>query len=274
MPLTAAQLAILRRYQTQEANLRAQVLGSVGALWAGLQSWRDADVEAFAQSAARVVTGGQAATASITAAYLANLEQAAGRPPRPFAVPTQSINDEALRGIAAVDVYRRAGPTVWTALSAGKELPEAVRLGAMRVADMAATDLQLAKTHTARRFVKERGYVGYRRVLRGSESCALCIVASTQRYHVDELMPIHPGCDCGVAPIIGDRDPGQVIDPDRLEGVHDRIAERFGAADAGARLIRRDSVTQYRDVLVTHEHGEIGPILAVRGQKFTGPEDI
>ena len=63
------------------------------------------------------------------------------------------------------------------------------------------------------------------------------------------------------------------IDVDRLEGVHDRIEERFGKSERGAREIP-GSVARYSDVLVTHEHGELGRILSVRGHKFTGPNDI
>jgi hypothetical protein len=70
-------------------------------------------------------------------------------------------------------------------------------------------------------------------------------------------------------PIFGRTDPGHVIEPERLESVHERIEERFGVSDAGA----RDPI-DYRDALIVHEHGEIGPVLAVRGQKFTGPNDI
>jgi hypothetical protein len=27
-------------------------------------------------------------------------------------------------------------------------------------------------------------------------------------------------------------------------------------------------------VLITHQHGELGPVLAVKGQPFTGPQDL
>jgi hypothetical protein len=30
----------------------------------------------------------------------------------------------------------------------------------------------------------------------------------------------------------------------------------------------------YRDLIVTHHHGELGPVLAVRGQHFDGPGSI
>ena len=132
---------------------------------------------------------------------------------------------------------------------------------------MAATDLQLAKTHTTRAVLSGKdNVVGYRRVLTGRESCALCAVAATQRYRKDRLLPIHDGCDCGVAPIYGDRDPGQVIDPDQLEGIKASLAERFGD-DSG-------EVADYRKAIVVHEHGELGPVIAVRGQHFTGPDDL
>ncbi len=41
-------------------------------------------------------------------------------------------------------------------------------------------------------------------------------MASTQRYNSDNLMPLHTFCDCGVAPITGDVDPGRVVNEQLL----------------------------------------------------------
>lgn len=280
MALTSRQRRILDTYRRQERALRLRTVGTVAALWGSLTSWREPDIDRFAAGASAAVTGGQQATAALTAAYLGAMESAVTRSPvRAPALAPSEIRDDALRGVPALEVYRRSGPTVWSALAAGRQVSAAVELGRMRVLSMAESDLQLAKTHASRHFMRTRGIQGYRRVIRGPETCALCIVASTQRYHSDELMPIHPGCDCHVAPIVGTQDPGWVIDPDALEGVHLRIAERFGKFTEGARQIPGSDAefgefVKYRDVLVTHSHGELGPILAVRGHQFTGPSDL
>jgi hypothetical protein len=80
-------------------------------------------------------------------------------------------------------------------------------------------------------------------------------------------MPIHPGCDCGEMPIYGNQDPGQVIDDIRLNATHEAVAARFGVSDRSAREI------DYRSIAI-REHGELGPLLTVADQHFTGPGSI
>lgn len=237
---------------------------------------READVARWARLAIPAVSGAQAQIAAMTDQYLAAVQTAAsGTTVRPVGVPATAVTTEALRGVPAVDVYRRPGVTVWTALAEGMPYSQAVNLGLLRALNIAVTDLQLAKTHTSQQVLEQAGdrVVGYRRVLDGN-SCALCAVASTQRYHRGDLMPIHPGCGCDVAPIVGDTDPGQVINADRLAQVHDAIAETFGVSSESARQIGTPNGLQYRDVIVQHQHGELGPVIAVRGQRFTGPADL
>jgi hypothetical protein len=65
-------------------------------------------------------------------------------------------------------------------------------------------------------------------------------------------------------PIYGDQDPGQVIDELRLEATHEAVEERFGVSDRAGRAI------DYRQIAI-REHGEIGPMLTVADQDFTGP---
>ncbi|MGV9364517.1 hypothetical protein [Amycolatopsis sp. NPDC003731] len=184
----------------------------------------------------------------------------------PLGLRPAEVTGTALRGVDPREVYRRPGVQVWTSLSEGRTFDEAVKDGLRRAVSVAMTDLQLAKTHTARKvFENDDRVVGHRRTLTGSEDCAICRVAATQRYHREDLQPIHPGCDCGVAPIYGDSDPGQVIDRKGLEDVHDAVAERFGESAADARAI------DYRKLILVENHGEIGPVLTVKGQHFDGP---
>lgn len=275
MAVDPAVLRIVTSYGDRAALIRQQVLGFIQRAWGSLDAWRDADIERFVSAVAPVVTGGQFQIAALTDGYLAAVEAAmTGLPVRPVGVASSLVTDEAVRGVAAADVYRRTGPTVWTALSNGDPLPVAAGKGLRRALSMGSTDLQLAKTHTSRHVFSGKDRVrGYRRTLNGSHSCGLCIVASTQRYRKESLMPIHGNCSCGVIPIIGTTDPGQVIDPGRLADVHQVINERFGAFDEGARG-GKDGIPDYRKVLISHDHGEIGPVLSVRGQKFTGPDDL
>lgn len=268
---TAALDARIMAAQRQMLAVRVKLLTYIAALWAAQGQYRDAQQAGFARAAVVAVTAAQVTMSRLTAVYLADMvSRETGRVVAPATIPASSITTTELRGVdSATEVYGRPFVTVWTALSEGKPLEQAVEMGAKRATDLAATDVQLAKTHTAQRsMAREPAVVGYRRVLTNAKACGLCVVASTQRYHKADLLPIHPGCDCGIAQIIGTKDPGHVIDEQRLAQAHAAIAERFGTDAPDARDI------DYRQVLVTHHHGEIGPVLAVRGQRFTGPPGI
>lgn len=326
-------LRVVLGAQEQIAAVRARVLDYVTRTWTGLGSWHEADIDRFVQAVVPVVEGGQIQVAALTDAYLAQLESTVlGTVARPVGMSPAQVTTQALRGVTAAEVYRRPGMTVWTALAEGKPLDEAVDGGLARLLDIAATDLQLAKRQTAQRVLERNDRVtGYRRVLEGRRSCVLCVTASTQRYKRDQLLPIHGRCDCGVAPLYGDEDPGQVInsellaelkhsgrsadlslsqavtrsrksvetaekridevraeladEPDqrRRARLEDRLNEWQDRKRAAERRVefRRQQLADYRGenggrpkTLIEHDHGELGPILGIRGQDFTGPSDI
>jgi hypothetical protein len=256
------------------AQVRRRVVQFVERYWRSMPAYRDADLDRFVKAVLPVVAGGQVQMAQLTASYLASIEQLiTGQKVRPVPVRPRDVSTETLRGVPPTTVYRRPGVTVWMALQKGTAFPAAVSSGLNRALDIVTTDLQLARTHTARQSMEgSANVVGYRRVLTGGEDCALCAVASTQRYHVEDLLPIHPGCDCDVAPIIGDRDPGRIINQGLLDDTHEEIAARFGESSAGAGEIPNTSAL-YRDVMI-RTHGEMGPLLTIRGHDFTGPDDI
>jgi hypothetical protein len=289
--------AVVALYQAQTLALRTQLETWLRGLWQSLGQYRAPQMASFAKQAVPMVLGAQQHMAALTSAYLAEQERLAiGGTSTPAAAGTAKVTGSAARnGASMQDVYERPFHLVWRQLN---ELPrvqgsieQAITAGANRAVDLAQTDLQLTKTRTALQVLgPDDRVVGYRRVLEGAHSCGLCIVAATQRYHRQTLMPIHPGCDCSVEPIWSHTDTGQTINPVVRDGgklvpvgdladVHDRIEQRFGASSSSARAIpgARDNlgrIVQYRDVLITHEHGELGPVLGVRGQPFTGPDDL
>jgi hypothetical protein len=253
---------IVAGYTTLVATLRARIVAYVNHAWGSLDTYRDADIDRFVNLAVPVVAAGQRQVASLTDAYLASLETTiTGRRVRPVGVPASAVTN--LRGVPTDEVYRRAGVTTWLALSEGADLATAAARGLDRAQSLAATDVQMAKTAASKFVLDTKTTVtGYRRTLSGGDSCGLCLIASQQRYRRDDLMPIHPGCNCGVEPIYGTRDPGPTVDDDQLAAAGDAIAERLG------------STTADRAALIVHEHGEIGPVLAIRGHAFTGPNDL
>lgn len=277
---------VILTHQQSVAQVKARVTDFAETYWKNLGSWRDEDMQRFVSAVVPVVESGQMAVYRLTDVYLTTVlmglqqEGAVAVPPATRPAMEAAIN---LRGISGREVYLRPGSTVHAALADGKSLEEAVNLGLYRLQDLIAMDMQLAQTHAARDTLSRSDRnVGYRRVLTGSENCALCALASTQRYHRSDLMPIHPGCDCTVAPIIGDRDPGQVINEGLLREIDAQLRAQ-GVTDthggAGAWVKSKATGDRYntkRDVtnVMIRTHGEYGPTLTWRDQAFTGPSDI
>lgn len=295
---------LITSHSAQNQSLLASLLSGVGSAWqAFLASPRGAgDVEAYLGKVVPLAQGSQHVAASMTDSYLSRaVGEMTGTPARPGAsgFDTRAATTEATRGLAPEVVYRRPITQFYVERAKGKPDAQAGADALRRASDIAATDAQLARTHTAQHLLARDGrVVGYRRVLSTKPNhCGLCIVASTQRYHRSDLMPIHPGCGCTVAPIIGSQDPGRTINAAQLAGVplpqamnaqgipvysgddtvdlgnvlrpvHQAVAERFGAAYADARGI------DYRKVLISHTHGEMGPLLSVVGDRFTGAQKL
>ncbi|GGM75578.1 hypothetical protein GCM10012275_52840 [Longimycelium tulufanense] len=266
--MTPAQFARLRRL------LSLRLLETLAKLFLGLGSWRDADADRFVRQAVPLVFGAQRSLAALAATFVAaQASDALGRPIAPPGIPDEKAID--LRhSVDAAEVYRRPFVEARRGLAGGKTLDEAVQLGAVRLREIAEADLQQTYAH-ASQVAMERLPAGFRprywrRVLQGEENCALCVVASTQRYHVKDLNPIHPACDCQVRPILTREDPGQVIEPELLEQVHSAVEALTGKADRGARA------PDYRQLLVqmTPEHGELGRMLVRPRDRFTGPDDL
>jgi hypothetical protein len=247
-PLDARYAAVVKR-------VRQRVVDYLLTEFTRSGDYRDRDLRRFVALAVPVVLAGQRQVSALTDAYLAQvLTTTLGRPVRP-----SGASNDYPRPTAPGEVYARPYVEVRTKLSEGLRFPEAVSAGIARLKDIAATDMQLAKTHTARESFTRNGIQRYQRVLTGSTSCALCYVASTQTYSRGDLLPIHPGCDCSVAPVAGDFDADA-----ELRATHEAIEARFGSSDPGGRAI------DYRKQLIVQEHGDMGPVLAVRGQHFSG----
>lgn len=246
------------------ANLRAAIVQQLFAVWFSMDDYRDGNIDSYLDVALPLIQASEETAAIATGTYLDIQMQLLGLDSPGSDVDLSLVTGEAIRnGVSPEEVYSRPFKEVWTALSNGKDIQEAVSLGANRLRQLVETDIQLTHTHTARRVLSNRNdVVGFRRVPTGTFTCALCLVASTQRYNKFDLMPIHPGCDCRVAPIIGSERPSQVLDPEFLEEIHKAVERQFGLSARDARTI------DYRKIPIVQNHGEYGPYLAVRGQHF------
>jgi hypothetical protein len=233
-----------------------------GALFASLGSWRDGDIAGYVDQVKPVLSGAKAQVTKSTVAYYGAVSKISGQK---FVAPVVSATEmttAALRNGATTEmVYARPFVEMRTALAKGSTVKGAIEAGARRANQLAQTEVALAKRAVGAKTRKANtNIVGYARTLTGAENCAMCYVASTQRYHSGDLLPIHPGCDCGEMPLYGNQDPGQVIDQARLDGTHESVQARFGESDLGARA------PDYRDIMIT-KHGEMGPVLSIKGHK-------
>lgn len=265
----ATRAELLDAYNTLSSRLVRGTGDRLADIFRNLGSWRDDDYREFLRLIEGTMTGAKLQAARLQIAFYREMAGLAGESFVAPALTARDVSVATLRnGVEAPVVYRRPFVDVYTALSQGKDVKDAIEAGALRISSLVSTDIQLARRNAgfAARSRNNR-IVGYARTLTGSENCALCYVASTQRYTRGDLLPIHPGCDCGEMPIYGNQDPGQVIDEMRLSATHEAVEQRFGISDAGARAI------DYRQIAI-REHGELGPLLTVADQNFTGPGQI
>lgn len=300
----AATVELVRAYQEQLTRREDNAAAILAALWRSLGSWEGADVERALAQIIPYVYAAQNSSAALTSAYLTRM----GVPPAPPAPELRYVVDE-LRGVPATEVYKRPFKELWRGLSEGNDFTTAFERSLNRLTTQAQTDMQMSMRQvTVDRLdaPAARGVVlGYRRVTRGG-CCSLCAVASTQRYHKSDLMPIHGNCRCKVAPIFEgeDGDPGNVVNGDRLKelresGAYQEIKLRREATKArqrgneAAALKLEERLKAHRekfgstrnpqgvddsrfrgDEAYVRQHGEHGPTLTNADHNFTGPSDI
>lgn len=272
--------ALSASYSVALARIRAQILAAVLHQFRFSGSWREHDAAEFMSIVPPLVRGGQQAVSAITAGYVDRVtSEATGVTGPPVGISPSEVTGSAVRGgVDPAVVYRRPYATAWTDLAAGAPLPQALTKAERRIVDLVDTDLQLAKTNTVKK-VGERNekILGWRRIPQGTYSCALCLITATMIYHRRALLPIHPNCNCSIEPITLDYDPLPAVSEQFLADVHAAIERDLGAkyvAASGRLQNTKARELFYRDIVIVHEHGEIGGVLGVRGQTFTGPEDI
>lgn len=249
---------------TAQQHLRQIAAQVVAAVWNSLPGHDTGNIDQWMTQLLPLLGGINQQSVAITQAYIAQTLGVA-----PHGVDVAAVLAGIRNGSTPAEVYRRPFVTTWAALNAGQP-PEAARTaGLERAMSAAETDVQLAQTHTAAAIGRaDHAISGWERVP-DPGACALCRIASTQRYHRGDLQPIHNRCGCGVRPLLGEQ-AGRVINPERLaelraSGDLDRItAQRQAAAARAATGI---------DVAV-REHGELGPLLTNKADEFTSENDF
>lgn len=275
---SARVLALVDGHTAQREKLLARVDKAVQAHVLGFSGWYDHPaITDLTDRLVRVVEAGQRQNAALTDAYLTRvLSELLGED-----VPSQGHIDPAglRQGVTHQGVYGRLADQYRYQASLGVAATEITAAVVHRARSVAATDMQLAQTHQARRSMGGndpggpalrfgRGgdrVQGYRRIIRPELSkgsvCGICLAASDRVYGVGDLLPIHTGCVCDVMPIVNGADPGQDLNREEL----DRLYDDAGSNTRGALVKQRYEITG---------HGEIGPLLINPKHHHRGPDEL
>lgn len=193
--LTARFQATLGRISTRAGRLTA-------AEWDALGSWNEADIARFASRTEPVFVAAKEAAVNASAGYYSILGE----------LPTPALDAAAIT--VPVDV-RAPFAQAWHELTQGQPWVDAIASGQNRASSL-ATNLVTSTSRLTGGVVLGSRVVGWRRVLTG-KSCTWCGTVATQRYKSAESADFgHDHCDCTVAPIYGESDPGQVINARRV----------------------------------------------------------
>jgi len=234
----AKQIVAARRGSFNEIEkIRAYVTTYITGIYNGTDFQSEESVEKMITAVVKMVNAGQLQTANAVSAYLSQLMyfQTGTR------VAVSAVDRAAIVDVRKVDPrveYRRPVVTVYTALKKGKSFDKAKQMGLQRLIGMAMTDIQLSKMKQSDHILRKAKVTRYRRTLSGSENCPICEIASTQRYWVGDLSPIHSHCDCGVEPLPKGFPAGQVIDPEKLSDINTKVADF--KASAGGTITMKD----------------------------------
>lgn len=233
--------ALTTAHITAQQRLRALAARGVAAVWSSLPAHNSENLDEWLTRVLPLIAAAQRQSALITDAYLA---RAIERPP--IGLDLAQVTGASTRnGTPPEDVYKRPFITVWTAIGNGKTVADASAQGLARATATAETDVQLAMRETLRYVgLADTRIVGYQRVP-DAGACKFCRTVAGQRYRVEQLMPIHPNCGCGVKVITADQRPAFTGNPEN---------------DLN---ITRDGVHA-----VVREHGELGPVLLDGNQHF------
>lgn len=290
---------LVARYHQRYLVLQGRAAQVTGQLFDRFAGPSDAELDDYVRHVVPVAAGARVAGVQLVAGYLAAVGQLALGDPEAMPVDQTTVLAGIRGGVALDELYGRAIVTLRKQLADGAAYGDAFGVARRRAAETAKTDVVLANRDAAAAGMDNQPHVvGYRRVLSG-QSCVLCATASTQRYR-NEPAPIHAGCDCGFAPIIGDQDPGQVVNRQLLAGLKDQGGSKYWEGrygidedgvlrhrhevpvidDSGHPVLREDGRAKTRMELgdpvkvAVHTHGEYGPTLTDAAHEFTGPGGV
>lgn len=261
----------LDQHTAARDGLDQRTVLAILALYAGVNFYDRLAVEEAAEAAAETSNTAAILAAGLMSQYLATVTSTmVGED-----LPTPAVLLPPLRNGADMRlVYQRPIKMFRRQVAKGVPPAEAFRQAMHTAAVMTETNNTLAMRQASQialdQLASEANITGFRRILRPELaktglSCGLCIAASDQVYSKARLLPMHGGCNCDVLPIVGavggTGDPGNSLN--NLD-----LGDLYAAAGS------TDGWDLKRTRFEVNEHGELGPVLTVKGHKFTGPDDI
>ena len=250
------------QYAQGRKRLFGRTAETLGDAFEGLGSWRLDDADEFFADALPVLQGAQRSLGEMVAVRVADSKaEFEGLAPEPI-----DVADEFLVGlredVTLEDELLRPFQQVWRELHDDVPLSMAVTRGRARLEGLADLDLQMTEASAARVSMQAAGAAWWKRVPVGEKNCLLCLVSSTKVYHVGDLKPIHPGCDCAIEEQFTPRPDGGIHDEALLKKAYAAVKDATGTVQTSGPVIR--------DLLadMTVVNGEVGPMLAYpRGVK-------
>lgn len=254
-------------------------------------------MQVFADATGPAAVAAQMAVSNITSAFLG--QRTGKRPIAPVPSNVLSRNGTPDTTSDAVKLWAEqyARPFIQArslVKNDGMSLEDAVDRTAIRIATMIDTDNQMSKLRQAHASLRHYGKTRYKRVnhpeeAKSGHSCGLCILASTRVYYIEDLMPIHNGCNCDVDVL----QPGDitVVDgkeyvglstlkiPEELMYVGPR-ADPNSTRSIQAYYLQQMDKRQFEVIteawaktVVVSEHSEIGPVMAMAPSP-SGPNPV
>lgn len=195
-------VALIQRRSSLLARLRATTAAAVVRAWDSLDTHDEAAQATFARRAGPVIVAGQQRSIAMTAAHLAALTGVRAEVDTTTVLAASAV--DLAEPFIALGRLINAGADIAAALDAGRGRADAI-------ADFGVQDASWKASAPWDDHV-----VGWRRVLDG-KACDWCQLVSTQRYRTADSASFgHKRCGCTVDPIIGDSDPGRVINRELL----------------------------------------------------------
>jgi hypothetical protein len=189
--------AVAQLYQVRAHHLRSHLTSTAVARFDALPTWSEPDL--LAEPMAALSTAAQVTQTRLLVSMSSYIVGSRVATP-----PLDTVTGDAVRGGSIVNSWRIPFYSLWQGFTAGLSQAALVQQGRDDVVTQAVTDLSLSQRSAMSAIGQQRDdIIGYWRVPSPGSACEFCTEIADQLYHTEDLMPVHPGCECTVEPAIG-----------------------------------------------------------------------